>query len=405
MPPAGDKASDIRGDALAKRDYYEVLGIDKNASKDDIKKSYRKLAKKYHPDSNKDDSKAAEERFKELSEAYEVIMDDDRRARYDRYGFDGVRSDFGPGGFDWNDFTRRGDVSDIFGFDFINSIFGGGGGDIFDVFFSGGMGRGGRRGPRQGSDIRMQVNVDLDDVVAGKEVEVEIPRSETCPVCKGTGAKGGTVPLTCKACGGNGQVQQAQQFGNRRLVSLSTCPSCRGSGKIVEDPCTECRGAGKKTVDRKLLINVPTGAETGTRLRYAGAGEAGEQGGPPGDLYAIINVRPHPDFEREGSDLLLEIGISFSQAALGDKIEVPTLSGKASLTIPHGTQSHKVFRLRGQGLPHLRGAGRGDQYVRVIIETPRNITSRQKELLKELQATEKDTAKKGSRIFNRNRDR
>jgi molecular chaperone DnaJ len=267
------------------------------------------------------------------------------------------------------------------------------------------MGRGGNRGPRQGSDIRLQVNVDLQEVVAGKEVEVEIPRSENCPVCKGTGAKEGTAPVTCKTCGGNGQVQQAQQFGNRRLVSLSTCPSCHGSGKFVEEPCTGCRGAGKKRVKRKLLINVPIGAETGTRVRYAGAGEAGDHGGPPGDLYAIINVRPHPEFEREGPDLLQEVGISFGQAALGDKLEVPTLSGKAQLTIPPGTQTHKVFRLRGQGLPHLRGGGRGDQYVRVVIETPRDLTARQKELLKELKETEKSSAKKGSRIFSRHKDR
>jgi molecular chaperone DnaJ len=388
---------------VAKRDYYEVLGIDRNASKDDIKKAYRKLAKKHHPDVNKEDPKGAEEMFKELSEAYEVLIDDDKRARYDRFGFEGVRSDFGAGGFSWNDFSHAGDVSDIFGFDFINSIFGGGGGgSVFDVFFGGGMGRGGmRRGPMQGSDIRIQVNVDLEDVIAGKEVEIEIPRSETCDLCRGSGAKEGTAPITCSTCGGGGQVQQAQQFGNRRLVTVTTCPQCRGRGKMVEQPCEKCGGIGKVKATRRLLIQVPPGAETGTRVRYGGQGEAGEQGGPPGDLYAIVNVRHHPDFEREGPDLLLEVGISFSQAALGDKLEVPTLTGKAQLNIPPGTQTHKVFRLRGQGLPHLRGAGRGDQYVRVILETPKHLSSKQKDLIKELRETEGEDHRRTSRIFNR----
>jgi molecular chaperone DnaJ len=390
---------------MAKRDYYEVLGVEKAASKDEIKRAYRKLAKKYHPDVNKDDPESAEERFKELSEAYEVLMDDDKRARYDRFGHEGIRSDFGAGGFSWNDFTHAGDVSDIFGFDFINTIFGGGGGDFFDVFF-GGRGRGMRHGPRAGSDIRLQVNVDLEDVITGKEVEVEIPRAETCDLCRGSGAKEGTAPEQCRTCGGQGQVQQSQQFGNRRLVTVNTCPQCRGRGTIVSDPCEKCRGAGQMKVRRKLLIQVPPGAETGTRVRYGGQGEAGEMGGPPGDLYAIINVRPHPQFEREGPDLLLEVPITFTQAALGDKIEVSTLTGKAALTIPPATQTHKVFRLRGQGLPHLRGAGRGDQYVRVIVETPRELSRDQKELLTrlmDLERAESDegSVKKGTGIFNR----
>ena len=392
---------------MAKRDYYEVLGVDKATSKDDIKKAYRKLAKKYHPDANKDDPDSAEERFKELSEAYEVLMDDDKRARYDRFGHEGIRSDFGAGGFSWNDFSHAGDVSDIFGFDFINTIFGGGGGDIFDVFF-GGRGRG-RHGPRPGNDIRLQVNVDLVDVIAGKEVEVEIPRTETCDLCRGSGAKDGTAPNACSTCNGHGQVQQAQQFGNRRLVSVTTCPQCQGRGKVIDDPCEKCGGSGGLRVQRRLLIQVPPGAETGTRVRYGGQGEGGVMGGPPGDLYAIINVRLHPEFEREGPDLLLEVPISFAQAALGNKMEVPTLTGKAQLTIPPATQTHKVFRLRGQGLPHLRGAGRGDQYVRVIIETPRHLTSEQKDLVRRLMESEKGDDKKrsegkGSGIFHRKKN-
>lgn len=394
---------------MAKRDYYEVLGAEKAASKDDIKKAYRKLAKKYHPDANKDDPESAEERFKELSEAYEVLMDDDKRARYDRFGHEGIRSDFGAGGFSWNDFTHGGEVSDIFGFDFINTIFGGGGGDIFDVFFGGGRGRGMHQGPRAGNDIRLQVNVDLVDVITGKEVEVEIPRRENCDLCRGSGAKEGTAPKTCGTCGGQGQVQRAQQFANRRLVTINTCPQCRGRGTTVDEPCEKCGGSGQVRAQRRLLIQVPPGAETGTRVRYGGQGEAGEMGGPPGDLYAIINVRSHSAFEREGPDLLLEVPISFAQAALGDKIEVPTLKGKAQLTIPPGTQTHKVFRLRGQGLPHLRGAGRGDQYVRVILETPRHLSGEQKDLMHrmielERSSTDERTGKKGSGIFHRKKN-
>jgi len=392
---------------MAKRDYYEVLGVEKATSKDDIKKAYRKLAKKYHPDANKDDPDSAEDKFKELSEAYEVLMDDDKRARYDRFGHEGIRSDFGAGGFSWNDFSHAGDVSDIFGFDFINTIFGGGGGDIFNVFF-GGRNRG-RPGPRPGNDIRLQVNVDLEDIITGKEVEVEIPRLETCDLCRGSGAKEGTAAKTCGTCGGQGQVQQAQQFGNRRLVTVNTCPQCRGRGKIVDEPCEKCGGSGQIRAQRRLLIQVPPGAETGTRVRYSGQGEAGDMGGPPGDLYAIINVRPHSDFEREGPDLLLEVPITFAQAALGDKIEVPTLTGKAKLTIPPATQTHKVFRLRGQGLPHLRGAGRGDQYVRTIVETPRHLTGEQKDLVRRLRELEKvdnkkNTEGKASGIFHRKKN-
>jgi molecular chaperone DnaJ len=393
---------------VAKRDYYEVLGVEKATSKDEIKKAYRKLAKKYHPDVNKEDPETAEEKFKELAEAYEVLIDDDKRARYDRFGHEGIRSDFGPGGFSWDDFTHAGDVSDIFGFDFINSIFGGGGGDIFDAFFGGG-GRGRRHGPRAGNDIRLQVNVDLEDVITGKEVEVEIPRSETCDLCMGSGAKEGTAPETCTTCGGQGQVQRAQQFGNRRLVTIGTCPQCRGRGTVVEDPCSKCNGAGLVRAQRRLLIQVPPGAETGTRVRYGGQGEAGELGSPPGDLYAIINVRPHSEFEREGPDLLLEVPISFAQASLGDDLEVATLTGKAQLSIPAGTQTHKVFRLRGQGLPHLRGAGRGDQYVRVIVETPRHLSGEEKDLMRRLMEMQKGERagkgkKKGGHIFNRKKD-
>ncbi len=384
-----DTVRGVKG--MEKRDYYEVLGVEKAASKDDIKKAYRKLAKKYHPDANPDDPETAEEKFKEMSEAYEVLMDDDKRARYDRFGHEGVRSDFGAGGFSWNDFTHVGDVSDIFGFDFINSIFSSRGGDVFDVFFGGGgQGRGSmRRGPRPGNDIRIQVNVDLNGIIAGKEVDVEIPRTETCDLCRGSGAKEGTAPTSCTTCGGAGQVQSAQQFGGRRLVTINTCPNCRGQGNIVEHPCEKCSGAGVVRARRRLLIQVPPGAETGTRVRYAGQGEAGTKGGPPGDLYAIVNVRHHPDFDREGPDLLLEVPISFAQAAIGDKIEIPTLSGKVELTIPPGAQTHKVFRLRGQGLPHLRGSGRGDQYVRIIMETPRNLTSEHKELFRQLMEIDK----------------
>jgi len=384
---------------VAVRDYYEVLGVPKDASKEDIRKAYRKLAKKYHPDANKDDPKAAEERFKELSEAYEVLADDDKRARYDRFGHEGVRADFGAGGFQWQDFSHMDDISDIFGFDFMDGVFGrggGGGGSVFDMFF-GGMGRRGPpTGPRQGSDIRMQVNVDLEDVATGKEVEVEIPRQEACRVCGGTGAAAGSQPRGCAGCGGSGQVQQSQTFGNRRLVTITTCPQCQGKGTVIDKPCADCGGRGRIKVTRRLLITIPAGAETGTPLRYAGQGEAGEMGGPPGDLYAFVNVRPHHMFEREGADLLTEVHVGFPQASLGDRIEVPTLGGKAQLAIPQGTQSGKVFRLRGQGLPHLGGSGKGDEYVRVIVETPRNLTARHRELLKQLWDLDREGAGGGA---------
>jgi molecular chaperone DnaJ len=385
---------------LAKRDYYEIIGVGRDASKDDIKKAYRRLAKKYHPDANKDNREEAEERFKELSEAYEVLMDDDKRVRYDRFGHDGVRADFGPGGFRWQDFSHVDDISDIFGFDFAD-IFGG---SIFDMFFGGGGMRGagmGRRGPRPGSDIRIQVNVELEEVVSGKEVEVEIPRWEACRPCNGTGAAEGSTPKQCTACNGSGQVQQVQSFANRRLVTVTSCPHCGGKGEVIDKPCPDCHGRGRIRTQRRLMINVPPGAETGSRVRYAGQGEMGEKGAPPGDLYAIINVRPHENFEREGSDLLHEVYITFAQAALGDKIEVPTLTGKAKLSVPAGTQNNKVFRLRGQGMPHLRGSGQGDLYVRVIVDVPRHLTSRQKELLREFADLDKGSEGKGGRLFGR----
>ncbi len=369
---------------MAARDYYEVLGVGRDVSKEDVRKAYRKLAKKYHPDTNKDDPKGAEEKFKELSEAYEVLMDDDKRARYDRFGHEGVKADFGAGGFQWQDFSHVDDISDIFGFDFMDGFFGGGSGprgSVFDMFFGGG---GRSRGPRQGSDIRLQVNVDLEDVVKGKEIEVEIPRHEACKACGGSGAAEGTGVRQCTACGGQGQVQRAQSFGNRKLVTITGCPQCQGKGTILERPCPGCAGAGRTRVTRRLLIRIPPGAQTGTSLRYSGQGEAGDQGAPPGDLYAIVGVRPHQMFEREDSDLLTEVRVSFPQAALGDRIEVPTLTGKAELTIPAGTQPGKVFRLRGMGLPHLGGPGKGDEYVRVVVEVPRSLGARQKELLRQL---------------------
>ena len=384
---------------MAARDYYEVLGVGRDASKEDVRKAYRKLAKKYHPDTNKDDPKGAEERFKELSEAYEVLMDDDKRARYDRFGHEGVKADFGAGGFQWQDFSHVDDISDIFGFDFMDGFFGGGGtggrGSVFDMFFGGGGGR--PRGPRQGSDIRLQVNVDLEDVVTGKELEVEIPRHEACKACGGSGAAKGTGVRQCTACGGQGQVQRAQSFGNRRLVTITACPQCKGKGTILERPCPDCAGAGRVRVTRRLLIRIPPGAGTGTSLRYAGQGEAGDQGAPPGDLYAIVGVRPHQKFEREDSDLLTEVRVSFPQAALGDSIEVPTLTGKAELNVPAGTQSGKVFRLRGMGLPHLGGPGKGDEYVRIIVEVPRSLGAREKELLRQLWELERDRAQSAAR--------
>ncbi len=347
---------------MDKRDYYEVLGVSRNATSDEIKKAYRKLARKYHPDANPGD-KDAEAKFKEISEAYVVLSDPEKRAGYDRFGHAGADGQ-GFGGFEgFGDF--------------------GGLGDIFEMFFGGGGRTRRRTGPERGQDIRTDMEISLEEAAFGLEREVKVPRVETCGTCGGSGAAAGSKPKTCLACAGTGQVQFTQSTPFGRIVQSRTCDRCRGTGQVIEKPCPTCRGAGSVRKTRSIKVKVPPGVDNGSRLRLAGEGEAGTRGGPPGDLYVYIHVKQHKLFRREGDDLICEIPLSFVQAALGDEIDVPTLEGKEKLKIPEGTQPGTVFRIRGKGVPHLNGFGRGDQHVRVKVIIPGKLSEKQKELLRE----------------------
>lgn len=356
-----------------KRDYYDVLGIAKGASKEEIKNAYRRLARKHHPDMNKENPKAAEEKFKELSEAYEVLADDGKRTKYDQFGHAGVQDTFRHGGFDWSDFTHYGDISDIFG-DLGGFGFGG---SIFEQFF----GRTQRRGPQEGRSLRYDIEVTLDEVAKGVEKDLRIPRSVECKSCRGQGAKAGDYK-TCPTCGGAGQVQRSQRRGNASFVTITQCPTCKGTGRHITKACAECGGSGATQTMSNIKVSIPKGAEEGMRLRIRGAGEPSPNGGPPGDLMIVVHVAEHPVFIRDGKDLFVEAPVSFNQATLGDQIEVPTLDGKALVTIPPGTQTGTVFRLKGKGLPDMRERGSGDQFVKVTVVTPTKLTSDQKELLK-----------------------
>jgi molecular chaperone DnaJ len=348
---------------LAKRDYYEVLGVSRDASAEELKKAYRRLALQFHPDRNPDDP-AAEERFKEASEAYAVLSDAQKRRSYDRFGFEGVGA--GAGGFA-TDFGDLGNFGDLF-----NDLFG----DLFGGRASGGRRRG--RGQR-GADLRYNLDVELTDVLKGLEARIEIPKMRPCATCGGSGARAGTTAQTCARCRGTGQVVLQQGF----FRISRPCDQCGGAGEVVAERCPECRGSGRVESKQSLSVRVPTGVEDGMRLRLAGEGEAGIAGGPPGDLYVVIGVRPHPLFEREGPDLHCEVPVPFVQAALGAEVEVPTLEGKVKVKIPEGTQSGKVIRLRGQGLPALGSSLRGDQHVRIFVEVPTRLTDRQRALLEE----------------------
>lgn len=354
-----------------KRDYYEVLGIPRGASKEEIKNAYRKLARKHHPDMNKDEPKAAEEKFKEISEAYEVLADDQKRAKYDRFGHAGVQDTFRHGGFDWSDFTHFGDISDIFG------DFGGFGGGFFDQFF----GRTQRRGPQEGRSLRFDVEVTIEEIAKGVEKELRIPRSVECKSCSGQGAKAGDHK-TCPTCGGAGQAQRSQRRGNASFVTITQCPTCRGTGRHITRACAQCGGSGSTQTISNIKVSIPKGAEEGMRLRIRGAGEPGPNGGPPGDLMIVVHVAEHPLFIRDGKDLFVEAPVSFNQAALGDQIEVPTLNGRALVTIPPGTQTGTVLRLKGKGLPDMRERVSGDQFVKVTVVTPTKLTNEQKDLLR-----------------------
>lgn len=349
---------------MAKRDYYEVLGLAKNASDDEIKKAYRKLAMKFHPDRNPD-SKEAEEKFKEAKEAYEMLSDADKRAAYDRYGHAGVDPSMGGGGG-----FAGGGFADAFG-------------DIFGDIFGGGRGGGGRGGPQvyRGSDLKYTMEITLEEAAQGKQAQIRVPSWEECEVCDGSGAKPGTKPTTCTTCGGRGVVRMQQGF----FSIEQTCPRCHGTGKIIPDPCTSCDGVGRKKKTKTLEVNIPAGIDDGMRIRSGGNGEPGLNGGPPGDLYVEIRIKEHKVFQREGDDLHCQIPISFATAALGGQIEVPTLHGKASFDLPEGTQTGKTFRLRGKGIKGVRSAYPGDLFCHVLLETPVKLSEKQKELLREFE--------------------
>jgi len=358
---------------MAAKDYYDILGVPKTSSKDDIKKAYRRLAMKYHPDMNKDNQKASEEKFKDISEAYEVLMDDEKRARYDQFGAEGVQSTFRTGGFDWSDFTHFQDISDLFG----NMGGFGSGGSLFDELF----GRSQHRESLEGRSLRYDVEVSLRDVEKGAEKEIRVPHTVQCKTCNGVGAKPGDF-RTCPTCRGSGQVQRTQRRGNTNYVSIAGCPTCGGRGKEITKPCPTCGGAGMTRTVSAIKVSIPKGADEGMRLRIRGAGEASPDGGPPGDLYIVLHMAEDPTFKREGNDLHLDARISMTQAALGDEIHVLTLEGDALLKIPPGTQNGTLFRLKGRGLPNIRGHGQGDEFVRVIVDIPTRLTSEQKDLLK-----------------------
>jgi len=347
----------------SKRDYYEVLGISKSATKDDIRSAYRQLARKYHPDVSKDPD--AETKFKEINEAAQVLSDDEKRSLYDRYGHAGL---------------GQGDMSGFGGFGF------GGFEDIFGDLFGFGM-RTSRAGPHRGTDLRYDMELSFEEAVFGCEREIEITRSEKCSACKGTGAEPGTSPMRCPECHGTGQVRRAQQSIFGSFVNVSTCPRCHGIGEVVTTPCVKCHGSGRVQESSKIAVDIPAGVDDGMRVRLAGEGEAGAHGGPSGNLYVILHVKPHRYFQRRDSDVLLNINISIAQAALGDHVMVPTLDGEEELTVPAGTQAGSVFRLRGKGVPRLRGSGRGDQIVVVNVAVPTHLDEQQRELLVQLGET------------------
>ncbi|MGG5873801.1 molecular chaperone DnaJ [Pseudomonas peli] len=350
---------------MAKRDFYEVLGVERGASEAELKKAYRRLAMKYHPDRNPDD-KASEEKFKEANEAYEVLSDAAKRSAYDQYGHAGVDPQMGGGGGG----PGGANFSDIFG-------------DVFSDFFGGG-GRGGQRGGAQrGSDLRYTLELDLEEAVRGTTVTIRVPTLVNCKPCDGSGAKKGTTPVTCTTCGGIGQVRMQQGF----FSVQQTCPRCHGSGKMITDPCGSCHGHGRVEEHKTLSVKVPAGVDTGDRIRLSGEGEAGAMGGPAGDLYVVVNVREHAIFQRDGKHLYCEVPISFADAALGGELEVPTLDGRVKLKIPEGTQTGKMFRLRGKGVAPVRGGGAGDLMCKVAVETPVNLDKRQRELLDEFRKT------------------
>ncbi|MGL4474932.1 MAG: molecular chaperone DnaJ [Shewanella sp.] len=359
---------------MSKRDYYEVLSVGRDASEREIKKAYKRLAMKYHPDRNPDD-KDAEANFKEVKEAYEILTDADKKAAYDQFGHAGVDPNRGGGG----GFNGGGDFGDIFG-------------DVFGDIFGGGRRGGGQRQAARGSDLRYNLELSLEEAVRGLTRELRIPTLAGCDVCDGTGAKKGTSPTTCGTCHGAGQVQMRQGF----FAVNQACPTCHGRGKIIKDPCSKCHGEGRVEKTKTLSVKIPAGVDTGDRIRLAGEGEAGEFGAASGDLYVQVSVREHPIFVRDGNNLYCEVPISFSKAALGGEVQVPTLDGKVSLKIPTETQTGRMFRLRGKGVKSVRSHAIGDLLCKVVVETPVSLSDKQKELLREFEASLNGESRKHS---------
>lgn len=366
-----------------KRDYYEVLGLGKNASDAEIKKAFRKQAKEHHPDLNPDD-KASETRFKEINEAYEVLSDPDKKSKYDQFGHAGVDPNFGASG-DYGFGNMDFDLGDIFG-----SFFGGG--------FGGGNARN-RNAPRKGDSIRAGVVISFEEAAFGCEKEVTISRVETCDTCSGTGCEKGTTAETCSNCRGSGSVKSQQRTPFGIVQTTVECPKCAGRGKIIHQPCNTCRGTGVSKKQKKLTVTIPAGIDNGQTISLRGQGNAGSNGGPAGDLLLVVTVKSHALFDRDGTSVICEIPISIVQAVLGTQLEVPTLDGKVKYTIPEGTQSGTIFRLKGKGIPNLRGGGRGDQYVTVVIDIPKNLTNTQKDLLRKFEEAMEEGASKGKETF------
>ncbi len=343
-----------------KRDYYEVLGVSRDASDEEIKRAFRKLAFQYHPDRNREDG--AEEKFKEVNEAYEVLSDADKRAAYDRFGHGGAEGFFGRG---------------FEGFDF------GGFGDIFEAFF-GGTSTAARRVPKRGNDLRYKISISFEEAALGCQKEIDITRTEICSTCHGTGSKPGSQPSRCPSCDGTGQIRRVQRSLFGQFINTTVCSQCRGEGKLITDPCRDCKGTGFQKKKRRISVTVPAGVDDGNGIRLSGEGDAGLRGGSAGNLYVVLSVAKHRFFTRDGDDVVYELPISFAQAALGDEVEVPTLYGKSQLKIPSGSQTGKVFRLKDKGIPHLHGSGCGDQLVRLLVVTPESLTKEQRRLFEEL---------------------
>ncbi len=378
---------------MAKRDYYETLGVKRNASEQDLKSAYRTLAKEFHPDRNAGD-KDAERKFKEVSEAYEALKDPQKRAAYDQFGhaaFEGGRGGAGGQGGFGPDFASS--MSDIFD-------------DLFGEFMGGRRGgpQGGRGGTgrERGADLRYNLEINLAEAYAGKTAQIRVPASVSCETCAGSGAKAGTKPKTCSTCGGMGKVRASQGF----FTIERTCPTCQGRGDMIDEPCANCSGAGRITKERTLSVNIPAGVEDGTRIRLAGEGEAGMRGGPTGDLYIFLSIKPHEFFQRDGSDVFCKVPIAMTTAALGGQIEVPTLEGTSTrVKVPEGSESGTQFRLKGKGMPVLRSKVTGDMYIQVEVETPKNLTRRQRELLEEFEkSSHNETSPESAGFFSRVKD-